>query len=41
MTDRGFDVCWRGVNGRARKLVFEPLADGEHMRIEYTRCGEQ
>lgn len=24
MTDRGFDVRWRGVDGRARKLAFEP-----------------
>ncbi|OVE83290.1 hypothetical protein [Natronolimnobius baerhuensis] len=37
MTDRGFDVRWRGVDGRARKLAFEP-ADGGHMRIEYVRC---
>ena len=29
-----FDVRWRGVDGVARKLAFEPTVDG-HMRVEY------
>lgn len=40
MTNRGFDVQWRGVNGRVRKLVFEPTPDGDHMRIEYERVAD-
>lgn len=38
MTDRGFDVEWTGVDGRAHKIVFEPV-DGGQMMIEYDRIG--
>ncbi|WP_265112248.1 hypothetical protein [Halosolutus halophilus] len=37
MTERGFDVRWRGVDGKIRKVAFEPMAGGDHMRIEYER----
>lgn len=32
-------VRWRGVDGVARRMVFEPDSAGEHIRIEYALTG--
>ncbi|MDJ1433973.1 hypothetical protein [Halostagnicola sp. A-GB9-2] len=36
-----FDVQWTGIDDIARKIVFEPLANGGHMRIEYRWTGNK
>lgn len=33
----GFAVKYRGVAGTLHKTVFEPQADGSHIRIEYRK----